>query len=358
MARPCPKCKRPNNERAPRCIYCGTTFPEVPAPPAAIKSGPAPAASAEGQPLPKAGPKPLPEAYLVILSPKQKLTGPDLKTFRVRFRLDEYTAKQKLNQAAPWVVRVFPDAAAAQTLTQELTALELDAYVVKQSGIDKVMDRVQVAGLALRDQQGMVFLDPEGERVPLIYSDLFLALRGRIKEKPERNQDLEDDTPAVQLGKMAFPGESAESEKGRVRQTIEKISIRPKPALLRAVLRGHTFEIVDLYRKSSPRAVRLVESEFDFSGLGPEMTPSGLLNFTSILNTIKDRAPDAIFDASYNLVGYASAETPTEDKVKSDLIAELGITQGQKKTYDSRSSFNDFSARLYLHYLRSRKSSQ
>lgn len=348
MARPCPKCNRPNNERAPRCIYCGTTLPPV-------TVGPGTAAKKEAAPA--AGDKPAPqkappaEAYQVIISPRQRVTADCENKLARFFSIDRYTTRQKLKQPAPWTARVFPDAGSANQFYQALGDLGIDSYVVKQSGIDRISSRVQAVGLRAIEPEGVVFEDGRGNELRVGFTDAFLIVRGRIKEQPEREESPEEGTP-VRLGKLAVGAVDEKAAKGPVRQAIERFSWRARPGLVRWVLRGHSIEIMDIYVRSSPRSVRVVETEFDYRGLGELMNPSGLKNFTTILNAFRDNAPGCGIDSTFNAVGYTMRETPKEDRVRSQLEGALGTSEGAKKIYDNRAHFDDFSARIYLHRLR------
>jgi hypothetical protein len=228
--------------------------------------------------------------------------------------------------------------------------------VVKQSGIDKLSGRIQVMGLKSMSDKETVFLGEDGGDVVLERDDIFLIVRGRILEKPEREGDVEDGAPAVSLGKLAAGSEEPGGDKGRLREMLEQIEVRPRPGLLRWSLSGQSIELVDFYRKSSPQAVRMVESEFDYSGLGENMSPSGLLNYSRIMKNILDHAPGAPVDTTFNAVGYTIRDVPKEDKIRAELESTLGASDGRKKIYDNRALFDDFSARIFLHHLRERSS--
>jgi hypothetical protein len=248
--------------------------------------------------------------------------------------------------------RTCHDAAPAQEMVRKLAALGVDAYVAKQSGIERISGRIQAMGIKALAPDQTVFLDPQGAPIAIAHSDLFLVVRGRIREKAERDLSMEDDAPAVKLGKLAVGAGPPDGEKSPLREAIENFEVRPRPGLLRWTLRGHNIEIMDIYRKSTPRSVRVVESEFDYSGLGPEMTASGLLNFNKILNNLLERDPAPPVDLSFNVVGYSMSEVPKKDKVRSDLDTAFGTSENARRLYDNRAMFDDHSARVYLHFLR------
>jgi hypothetical protein len=122
--------------------------------------------------------------------------------------------------------------------------------------------------------------------------------------------------------------------------------------MVRWVFSGSASEIADFYRKSSARAVRIVEGEFDYSGIGPHMKPSGLHNFNFIFDLIMAGAPQAHLDLTFKIVGYTTPETPKEDRVREDLITKLSAGDISKKLFDNRAHFDLHSARVYLDQLR------
>ena len=338
MARECEKCGRPNNERAPHCIYCGAPFRPVAAQPAADRE-----------------PAKKPEIFLIVVSPGQELDGERLQALGREFNLDPYTAVQKLKSPAPWVARTYPEPAAAQELVRRLQGLGLDAYILKQSGIETVSAHVQAKGLRQIGPEAIVFFDGEDRELPVAYADLFLIVRGRIQERPELENDLEEGAQPVRMGRLVMGAEKAGEKKGVIRETLEGIKIKPRPGLMRWVFRGQAVEIMDLYLQSATRAVRVVESEFDYRGLGESMSPSGLLNFYLILAALTRGAPDCPIDVAFNAVGYTMRETPKEDSVRDQLNANLGLSENAKKLFDNRAHFDNFSARVFLHHLRRKK---
>ncbi len=347
MARKCPKCERPNNDRAEHCLYCGAHMPAAPPPAPARKPEQEKKAAPEERPAPKKPPPP-PEVYLVMVSPCQELRPESLESFCKIMGMDNYTARHKLSGPAPWMARAFPEAQPAQSMAQAFSSMGLDAYVIKQSGIDKIAKRVQAAGVQEIGDSEMVLLDGKGSQVPLPFEDIMLIVRGRIRERPERAEDMEDETPSVRVGKML----AGEGDQEGIRGRISRLGWKPRPALMRWVMRGQSIEIMDIYRKSTPRSIRVVETEFDYSGMGQDMKHSSLLNFNFMLNRIRENAPRVYVDQTFNAVGYTMSDVPREDKVRIQLEAVLGASESARKIYDNRALFDQFSATTYLHHLR------
>jgi len=346
MARECPKCQRPNNDRAPRCIYCGVALTPAEPPPAAAQ---APQATEAPKPAENARP----EIFLAVVSPRQELSFEGLNALGVELAYDPYTVQQKLRSPAPWVARSFHEAAPAQHFTRRLLDLGLDAYLLKQSGVDHVSRCDTAAGVvALRDD-GVTLADAGGRPIEIPCRDLFVIVRGRIQEKRERN----DEPGPVRVGRMAMgsPEAVAPEDQGLIRGAIEAIKITPRVDLLRWALKGQAVEIMDVFLRGRNHAVRISEADFDYRGLGDRMSPSGLLNFNLILNTLTGAAPGCPIDNSFNAVGYTMRDTPKEDQVRNQLDLTLGVSESMKRIVDNRAFFNDFSARVYLHYLRESK---
>lgn len=349
MARDCHKCNRPNNDRAKRCIYCGAELVPLEVAPASAASAPAASAAPPEE-------KARPEVFLAVVSPRQELSPEARQALGVELAVDPFTVSQKLMSPAPWVARSFPEAAPAQHFTRRLMDIGLDAYLLKQSGVDLVSRFVAAVGVVELRDDGVTLADAGGRELPIVGRELFLIVRGRIQEKRERGDDPTQDEAPVKMGRMALGShEPPREEPGGLRGAIAGFKWSPRPGLMRNSFSGQAVEIMDLYLRGQNHAVRVTESEFDYRGLGERMSPSGLLNFNLILNAVTAAAPDCPVDSSFNIVGYTMRDTPREDKVRDQLTLSLGVSESMKRIVDNRAFFNDFSARLFLHYLRESK---
>ncbi len=346
MAKQCLKCQRPNSDAATRCMYCGSDLPVAPV--SARQKKEAPSAQTREK---KA------ESYLTMISPSQKILEDKTSALMKILMLDAYTARQKLKTPAPWVGKSFADPVPAQNMVQNLNSIGVDSYLVKQSGIDRISSRIAVTGLSDLGEEQAVFTDGAGKKTPLFYKDIFIIVCGSIKEQAEREDSIEDETSPVNIGKMIVNNEDG-AEKNAFLETIGSISVKPRRSRVRMVLSSQRIEIMDIYRHNSPQSVRVVESEFDYSGLGDDMRPSGLLNFNAILNHILKKANNPKQDKTFNIVGQSMCITPKHDKEKTQLTDKLGISESPKKIYDNRSIFDEHSARVYLQALREKSKNQ
>jgi hypothetical protein len=347
MAKACPKCQRPNADPAAKCIYCGALFPAVPAPPA-LGARLTPAV----HPISKK-PEP-PESFLVIQSPSPELEPKSLKAYCQLTGFDRYLAKQRFKSPAPWVVRVFKEIEPAQHFLSELAGLGLDVYLLKQSGIRKLENKLAVKG-ARFGPDGIIFSVAGGQETAVRYAELFLIVRGRIELSPER-EDQEENPTEVSLGGLIVGAAGEEEEDPedplvRLKQQARKIKVKPKPRHQRMSFRRQANEVMDIYLSTSRVGIRVIENEMDYSGLAERKRTSALLNFNLIFRELCDHAPEVKVDENFKKIGYVLEEVKEKDAVRSQL-QELGLSSSAKILYDNRAFFTDYSSRLYLHYLR------
>ncbi len=342
MAKECPRCHRPNSDQAAKCVYCS----------AALTSAETFGARLTPAAKPKS-PEP-PEAFLVILSPVAKTDPKWLRPFCELTGLDPYLAKQRCKSPVPWVVRVFPEQEPAQQFLGELTALGLEAYLLKQSGLRKLESKLEVRSLGPRED-GWSFGTAAGDEVVVRYAELFLIVRGRIQVQPER-EDTAEQPVEVNLGGLIVgaPGEEEEKPEDplvRLKRQARRIKVHPKERHLRMAFRRHEAEVMDLYLQTSRVGIRLIENEFDFSGLGQRKVPSALLNFLTVYRDLLEHAPQALHDEYFKRISYVLEEGGGKDEMRTQL-QDLGLSSSAKKLYDNKAFFTDYSSRIYLHYLR------
>jgi hypothetical protein len=341
MAKLCPRCNRPNADEAKRCIYCGEAIGDVPAP--------KPVGKPEEEPS-------RPENYLVVISPVKEVRPEFVKGLERLFGWDSYLVRQRLRSSSPWIARVFHDAEKAQRFVQELCGTGLEGYLVKQSGLLKLEEKLIPRGIRLTGE-GMVFVFEGGEEFSFRYEDLFLVVRGRIK--PEQRGILEErGRDRVSLG-VLLKGDRIEGDIDfgddpleRLRERLTKLEVKRVITTDRAPSLLSETQVMDLYLRSSHRGIRVMESEFNFSGLSEMGTDSSMLNFSVLLRHLLDSAPEAYFDDGFKKISYTMM-LPEEGGAKGRGIMS-GLDQGKsaRRLYSSRELFSDYSSRIYLHYLR------
>jgi len=291
---------------------------------------------------------------MVILSPVAETDPKWLRPFCALVGLDRFLGKQRFKSPAPWVVRVFPEQEPAQQFVRELTALGLDAYLLKQSGLRKLEGKLEVKSLRPRED-GIIFLTEAGAEVAVRYAELFLIVRGRIQVQPER-EDVEEEPVEVNLGGLIVgaPGEAEENAEDplvRIKRQARRIKVQPQERHLRMAFRRQDAEVMDLYLTTSRVGVRVIENEFDFTGLGERTVPSALLNFVAVYRDLLEHAPQAKSDEFFKRISYVLEEGEQKDTMRKQL-QDLGLSSSAKKLYDNKAFFTDYSTRLYLHHLR------
>jgi hypothetical protein len=291
---------------------------------------------------------------MVVLSPMEKIEPKWLRPFCELIGLDPYLAKQRCKSPAPWVVRVFQEQEPAQQFVGELTALGLDAYLLKRSGLKKLESKLEVKSLRPRED-GIAFLTGAGEEVAVRYAELFLIVRGRIQVQPER-EDTEENPVEVNLGGLIVGAPGEEEKKSgdplvRLKRQARRIKFQPQERHLRMAFRRQEAEVMDLYLSTSRVGIRVIENEFDFAGLGERTVPSALLNFITVFRDLLEHAPQTKSDEYFKRISYVLEEGEQKDNVRSQL-QDPGLSSSAKKLYDNKAFFTDYSSRIYLHYLR------
>jgi len=346
MAANCPKCGRLNSEQTGKCIYCGAELPKTPKevglaekersvhpgdekPPGAVSK----------------------ERIFLVLSPVTGRPSDSMaRALAEVMNWDVYSAKLKLRNPAPFILAAGDDARKVQDLVQRLGEIGIDSYLIKESGLSR-LEKKQVARSVLTEESGLVFrLEDRSQRV-INLSDLFLLVRGRIRlsggmEKKVGNFDLS----AMDLDREKIFDLMVKRRRDRKKSKIEFGS-------LTAGETGTEVELFDLYGKNDHTAVRVIESEFDFSGLFGPGFQARLLGLKKMVDLLREKSAGLIVDESFNRIGYTYREKPVDQKRSLSLVRE-GRTKSREKLHSSQALFTGHSSLIYLHYLRQKVSAQ
>jgi hypothetical protein len=168
-------------------------------------------------------------------------------------------------------------------------------------------------------------------------------VRGRARLEGEFGQ---------KLGKAMVPEIRAEREK-LFDRLIERRLTRKSVSLEDGALvsgAATEFELFDLYAREDHRAVRVIESRFDFSPLfGPEFH-ARLLGMAKFLELLKACAPSLISNENFNSIGYTYKQKPLQKK---KLLPSPRPARALEKLHNSEALFTEYSGIIYLDYLRS-----
>ncbi|GEM_PF-1530108 len=349
MARVCPRCNRPNADDALQCLYCGESLPR--------ESITKPATEKVAAISP-------PESYLVVISPVDEIRREWVGPMARLTGWDSYLVRQRLKSESPWILRIFQDLGKAQGLVQGLMNIGLDTYLLKKSGLLKLQEKLTPTGMWLaEDNMGFLFEASEtgetGEKISFRYEDLFLLVRARVKQEREE-EGVEGESGRVSLGSLFITEEGSEDGVAsddpleRLKVRLGRIKIKRRVSLKGASSVLSEVQMMDLYFQGSHLGIRVIENEFDFSGLGDKRTDSSMLNFNIFLRHLLDRCPQTIFDDGFKKISYSLSQGEETGTKRLDLLS-TGEGGSAKKLYSCREFFNDYSSRIYLHHLRKAK---
>jgi hypothetical protein len=348
MAVSCPKCNRPNSDEAPKCIYCGESLPKD---------------SALKRPSEKEKAPDTAESYLVIVSPVEEIKKEWVDGLGKLTGWDKYLARQRLKSSSPWIIRVFLDLASAQKFIQGMTTAGLDSYMIKQSGLLKLDDKLNSTGMRIEEDK-IVFVFEAGKEFPSSYNDIFLVVRGRIKPEKETGGSGED-SGMVSLGsifagdRMMGDADTGDDPLARLKDQIGRIKVKRKLTTKTSSTITPEVQVMDIYTSKSYIGIRVIEDEFDFSGFGDKCTDSSILNFNNLLKHLTEKSPDAVLDDDFKKTSYTVK--PSEESAPR-IAGLMGMERGgqgeaARKLHSSKGVFSDYSSRMYLHYLRKSKQS-
>jgi len=346
MAVRCQKCGRPNSEQSARCIYCGAVLGEDKS---ELRGEEFIRLKDEGGRRVKVDR----ERFLVVVSPVEGgLSEEVIKGLRRLLGWDRYTVLVKFRGGAPWVLRRCEEASEVRELIEGLKDLGLDGYLVKESGLERLEQKLVAVSGAV-DEERIVFDLEDGRRREMRYEDLFVLVRGRIglegelKKRVARFKIPEAliDKDSVFERYMQRMSEKKRSKlsvgdliSGEVRSEVELFDLYPRPVLGKKEFEEHI-------------GVRVIESEFDFSSIFGGSFQPRLLGITRLREFLKERANFLIVDENFIVMRYAYSEKPVSGGLPMPL--SLGLRKrAQEKLHSMQALFNEYSSLLYLHHLR------
>lgn len=334
----CPNCQRPNAPEANKCIYCGSEIPTANLAPPQEQ----PTETRETR-LEKEFPGETLQRLFLILSPHSP--EPSQSAIEGLARLmgwDTYSARLRLKNPAPGILKAFDQIPEAQNFCQQLINLGIDAYLMKESGLKQVGEKQIALSAELKEEQ-IIFQFENQSPKDLSFKDCFLLVRGRVRLEGELGK---------KLGKSQIPDLQPERDKllDRLiqRRRKKKIARLEIGSLIRA--EATEVELFDLYSQPDHQAIQVIESLFDFSSIFGAEFQARLLGMAKLIDLLKSKCPNLIRNENFNQVGYTYREKQVERKTI--WLPRNSKARSREKLHNPYELFREYSGIIYLHYLR------
>jgi len=261
-----------------------------------------------------------------------------------------YLARMKLKSVAPYVLAGSDDAQKLQELMSGLSRLGLDAFFIKETGLSRLESKL-IAHCAVLEPDKIIFQLEDDSQKQLNFSELFLLVRGRIRLCSGFKQKLGKlEIPDMELGRQNMFDMMIKSQRERKKRNPEFGSTEPSET-------GTEVEVLDIYAQKEHVAVRVIESEFDFSGLFGPGFQGRLLGVRKFLELLRSSAPEMVVDDNFIKAGYAYPTKPMDQKMAM-RFAQGGRAKTGEKLHSSSAMFTEYSGLAYLYYLRKKMSEE
>lgn len=252
----CPECLRANPPTRPHCLYCGKELP-----------------LSETAALPHRAPVlRQPEkwevGYNLILQERAAVTEELLREVARQLRLERDDARRILESAEPLPLARLHSPQEARLVEERLRGFGLKAMVISDSDLMiKDESRRRARSLSFTDDALTAHAAGGGEEWRAGWSEVLLLVTGRLVV---RRVELE------------------ERRKGGANEMVEARESVGDLLLL------------DLYTRARDGGWRVASDSFDFSCLGQRKGLLAAQNFAALLEVLRERAPQALLDDSYN----------------------------------------------------------
>jgi len=190
-----------------------------------------------------------------------------------------YETRLRLTGKIPKIIAHCETMQQAELTAQSLRGLGLVVIVFSDSELRKPPQVYRAHSLKL-EEQAIMFCDRSGQERRMEASEAFLILNGRIQTYTET--EVTKTTRKLNVTATLLTGGIPITKK--VEKKTTNISYQ-------------TESFLRLYDRTSPEPVaEIVQHDFDYSFLGPEMVSSAAANFSIAIRKIREVFPQAIFD--------------------------------------------------------------
>jgi hypothetical protein len=285
------------------------------------------------------------ERIFLVVSPLQSEPGDDLvKALSELMGWELYLSRMKLRSVAPYILAGSGDPQTLQELLSGLIRIGIDAFLIKETGLDRLASK-QIAHSAALEPDKIIFRLEDDSSKAFLFSELLLLVRGRIRTGPEFKN---------KLGKLEVPDlgmNDGDIFNNMIKSRRERRKKKPPAGFKEPSETGTEVEVLDIYSASEHAAVRVIESEFDFTGMfGPGFQPR-LLGVKKFLELLRTSAPGMVVDDNFIRAGYNYREKPVDQKQALRFV-QSGMAKTRAKLHSSQASFTEYSSLVYLYCLR------
>ena len=216
--------------------------------------------------------------YVAVVPPKT-LGGDLLKRVASLVGKEIFDTRLLLFGDIPRILAPYPNTDTADSIAQSLREAGLVAFVCRDSEL-RNRSAGFVAHTAGFEGKEAIFWDRRGGEVRVEAGDAFLIIRGMKQSAPQEK------TPTTKM-KLNVPATLLAGGIPVIRRVTKKGA--------KEFFRAEDFVRIFDRRSSVPR-VEMFQNHFDYTFLGPELTPSTQENFKIVVTKLREWFPLAIFD--------------------------------------------------------------
>jgi len=216
----------------------------------------------------------------IMVAPPEMIEAKLAKEAAAILHKDPYEVRLLLSAKIPRLIAHYPAAEEADLITKQLNALGLKTIALDECELRKSAAPVFIAHSLQFGEKEVTFRDKGNHLTKLETSDVFLILKGKLQAAADK---------VVTATSMKFNLTATLMTGGipiwqKVKETTRETS-------------GETQYFIRIYnRLSSEPKVEFFENYFNYSSLGPDLTPSSLTNLNGIIVKLRTIFPQALFD--------------------------------------------------------------
>lgn len=268
----CEACLRANPPTRSNCFYCGAVLPVT-------------EESARKRRLHLRPPEEWEDGYNVVLCSRASVTEELLREVADLLRLQKADALRLLESSEPLPLARLQSAEEARLVSERLARLGLRAMIVADADLSlKDETRRRARGFDFGDDALYAKASGSNEVWRFEWRELLLLVTGRL---------------------IVRRVEMEERRKGYASEVVEA--------------REMTGDVLvfDIYSRTGA-TFRVASDSFDFSSLGARKALIAAQNFSTLMNVLRERAPEMSVDDSYNRLRHALAPVwPPEERKES-----------------------------------------